>query len=312
MARTALRTFAEAGVRFGVLHEGEKLQSDEPFGDIDVVVDTKPRVLVRRIGGRLAEGGAWPIVLWPYDVGGTASLFLMNANATGGAQIDMLHDPRGRGRYGLRSTKFEIDETVFPARVLPVDELVYVAIKRLRKAQADKLVEIRKRAAELGVEFTRAFERLVSSPALARAFGQPVPKKTAFEWAGGLADRVARLADRLNEPVGFWVHSDVGSIARDLADRFSRLLTSRAEQVPGGLGRAASWYWTTVAPLRWRAGLFASWGPLGKHLAPQPDLILSGLEGMDDPDLAAVLTVQAMTARILRQTKNISDEGSSR
>lgn len=311
MARTALETIAEAGIGWGMLHGWAQLEAGVPFGDIDVVVDIPPRDLLLRIGLRLADRGAWPVLLWPYDVGGSASLFLMNPTATGGAQIDMLHDPRGRGRYGLRSREFQIDETIVPARVRPVDELVYLAAKRLRKAQMDQLADVRAQAVAVGAEFNRAFDRLVASPSLARSFGQALPKKVPIRWAGEVADRAVRLAERLTRPVGFWVHSHDPAIARDLADRFSRVLTSRGELLPSGPGRRAAWYLTSVAPLRWRAGLFVSWGPLDTYIGPQPDLILP-VRDLNDPSRAAASTVQAMCARMLRTTGSTQRDSSKR
>lgn len=75
-----------AGIRMAVLHGEERLAiwrlhqmsvslPTTPVGDV-LAVTTSP----------WEEHGLYPMILWPYDVGGTGSIFLANEDATGGCR----------------------------------------------------------------------------------------------------------------------------------------------------------------------------------------------------------------------------------
>ena len=92
LARACLAGLRDAGAKFAVLHDYEQLESDR-MSDVDIVVGQDPRTVIRATESMWRERGLLPIILWPYDIGGTATLFLATPDARDGVQLDMLHDP---------------------------------------------------------------------------------------------------------------------------------------------------------------------------------------------------------------------------
>ncbi|MGH8950712.1 MAG: hypothetical protein ACRDX9_04745, partial [Acidimicrobiia bacterium] len=101
----AVAALEEAEVRFAVLHGEGELARREVDSDIDIVSDRPVHELVRASARHWAAAGLYPMIVWPYDVGGTGSVFLATQDAQQGVQLDLLHDPSGRGRYGARSDR---------------------------------------------------------------------------------------------------------------------------------------------------------------------------------------------------------------
>lgn len=102
-ALAAVAAIEETGVRFAILHDEATLAAEGVTSDVDMVVDRSAHEVVRAVAPAWARRGLYPVMVWPYDVGGTGSIFLSTSNAGEGAQLDVLHDPEGRGRYGAMS-----------------------------------------------------------------------------------------------------------------------------------------------------------------------------------------------------------------
>lgn len=209
-----------AGVGFAILHGFTS--RGEPDSDIDVVVDRDPREVLALARPEWAAAGLRPIMYWPYDLGGTAAIFLTTPDATSGVQLDLLFDLRGIGKYGVRSAQIlataELDDG-WP-RVSPLASLIYQLRKRVVKGQPQRAREI---AEEIARQPAEEIDRLavaitgrpVSGNPLASG-PRPVRRRPAAVLGRGL--------QRIRNPVGYWAHCNDEKVAPDLAARFRRVL----------------------------------------------------------------------------------------
>lgn len=290
LALEAVDAVAAAGLRFSVIHEEARLAEGSVSSDVDLVIDRPVGALVRTVAAAWVGRGLWPLIVWPYDVGGTGTVFLTTADAGDGVQLDMLFDPRGRGQYGAMSGEIlaRSEEGIrFPA-VSPGAAAPYLLSKRLRKGQHD----------EAGVLI-----RSVGRDELARSVGQiltgPMEARVRAYLGGDdfrprRVPTIGRLVGRLARPVGGWVTvaGDTSfHVASELADRFGRFLP-RSEVVE--LAGFGSWL-RGVAPVRWRAGVVFS-AEVESLRVPKPDLRVA--EGTDVAD-AARQVVSGMSRRHL-------------
>jgi hypothetical protein len=271
----AVAAIEEAKVSFAVLHGEAALARREVDSDIDVVSDRPVYELVRASTQHWAAVGLYPLIVWPYDVGGTGSVFLTTQDAQQGVQLDFLHDPSGRGRYGARSDRL-LDVPVAGRRfttVAPGEQMAYLLAKRIGKgdpAGARRLVE--------GAS-SRDIALDVLRPDIADVVRSFVENGTTPR---GWDRRPApgHFITRLLRPAGGWVElRGKGSerVATELTSRFARFLPhARCIASPHFAGWA-----TSVAPVRWRAGLVASYGPRSR-IAPRPDLSIDGPVSTDE------------------------------
>jgi len=283
----AVVAIEEAEVRFAVLHGEGELAGRQVDSDIDLVADRPVHELVRASALHWANAGLYPVIVWPYDVGGTGSVFLTTEDARQGVQLDVLHDPPGRGRYGARSDRL-LDAPIAGSRfatVAPGEQMAYLLTKRLGKgdtAGARTLVEsatptdiafdvLRPDIADL----VRSFVENGTSP---RGWDRrPVP---------------GHFIARLGRPAGGWVElRGEGSkdVATELISRFARFLPhTRCIGSP----HIGTWA-TSVAPIRWRAGLVVSHGKrIG--ITPRPDISIDDSASVSE---AAAITVSSLAAR---------------
>lgn len=295
LARAALDGLLDAGTAFGLLHGRHLVEGNQAFSDVDLVVGEPPASLVMRTFDSWATRGLTPILLWPYSVGGSASVFLSNADASGGVQLDMLYDVNGRDVYGVRSGEL-LAHVSHVERYPEVDEpaaLVYLWQKRLVKGEADRLAAVVERARDWPRDNLEvAANRITGSGLLARVAydGEPIPRIRP-RWS--IADLV-RLAGRVRHPIGAWVHARDASIGEALADRLSAILVVvRSGPVPA---RAVPWwYMYRVAPVLRRPGAYVSWGGSPSWGVIHPDAVADG-----DASEAAKMMVSAMSAKVVR------------
>src|SRR5690349_7329309 len=85
-----------------VLHREADVAAHAVVSDVDVAVAADPLDVVSTIAPRLEREGVLPILVFHYDRG-SYSFFFSNRAATGGAQVDVLRDAKGVGRYGVRT-----------------------------------------------------------------------------------------------------------------------------------------------------------------------------------------------------------------
>lgn len=119
---------------FAVLH-GEKVVADcATRSDVDVVVDRPPGPLLARLHRRLDQEGILQLTAWNYDVGAWTTIWTRDPFA-GGMQLDLMYDPAGAGRYGVRTTELLRNSWVGERYRTLGDEgrIAYLLQKRLRK-----------------------------------------------------------------------------------------------------------------------------------------------------------------------------------
>lgn len=270
-----------------MLHAEERLARLDATSDVDLVADRPVDEVLSVAQTRWRASGLHALVLWPYDVGGTGTIFLVNENATEGVQLDVLHDINGRGQYGLRSGAL-LEHTTSGRRFPRLDEdasRIYLARKRQVKAQSIPQPDT------VG-EFAH---HLLSSDAAQQLLQADMTKQHGLSLFNA-----RRMVNRLADPIGAWVHissvelETASHAATILGERLSRILPhvdwAELEPFPTRI-----WWWVRrVAPVRWRPGVFISWAtgtqkPLGCDLV---------VDGVVDPDTVAERVVDALRTRL--------------
>ncbi|TBT91464.1 hypothetical protein [Propioniciclava tarda] len=89
-------------VDYAVLHNTESLASNGAISDIDLAVAGDPWEIVAHLAEQQSAHGLLLAMLWEYDRCSLTSIWLSEAGEDG-IQLDFLADPKGRGRYGLRT-----------------------------------------------------------------------------------------------------------------------------------------------------------------------------------------------------------------
>lgn len=277
-ARDAVEAMLRTGIGTAVIHGEEELAAGRVSSDVDLVVDRPMLSVVAAARENWEQAGLWAVMAWPYDVAGTGSIFLATRDAGEGAQIDVLFDPNGAGRYGVRSGELLVrleQGTLFP-RVSKQAAAVYLLAKRLRKGQQARAEAIVSHlnggsSDELLSALTRDD---VSSEVRRFVRSREVPDTRTR--VGGF-----RL-DRIRHPVGAWV--DIGdegeqTLRPELVRRFGRFIPIARVAAPVG---PSSWA-RQIAPVRWRAGLVFSAG-------------ISNIWGLLRPDVRLVAPASAAVA----------------
>jgi hypothetical protein len=265
LANDVLTALTEAGVRLSVLHGEEDLVAGDVGSDVDLVVEAP---LADALDATLLEGlrerGMFPVIHWPYDVAGAATVFFTNDDASEGVQIDTLCDPEGRGKFGVRTDVLLARTEPGKAwpRVDPLYSLLYQLRKRHWKRQQERIPPL---VARLGTHSLEAVSAAAAEmfvdpdTVLALAAGSD-PTRLPRESTTYPARNLVRRLSRLVSPIGAWVEfSGPGSTkAADLAvERFARFLPIAARANRPAKLAAPAWWLRQVAPVRWRPGLVA-------------------------------------------------------
>ena len=295
LARVCLAGLQEAGVRFAVLHDYEQLETDL-ISDVDVVVGQDPRTVIRETEEHWREAGLVPIIIWPYDIGATVAVFLTTRDARDGVQLDMLYDPDGIGRYGVRSDALLrcVEERSLAPVVDQAARLLYLWQKRTAKDQIDRLDSLRQEAIGIGPDRLESMSQEITGSARAArgligSEGVGRPRRPL-----AVVARLSRLANRLRRPTGAWVHISPDEVGSELVRRLSRhLVVVRSASLPP-LVRQPFWYLSDVAPVRYRPGIFVSVGQQHRFVV-SPDVEIAG----NDPDQAAAELVEALSKRAM-------------
>jgi hypothetical protein len=219
-------------VRFSILHRADDLERGRVETDLDLVVGSDPMTVIRRLTPALDDLGLLVIMVWRYDAGATRTFFLATEDLSAGIQLDLLHDPRGVGKYGIRSDRLLAATTrdgVRWPRLSNEAEFVYLVRKRLVKGQLHRAIELISDLQELDRDhLNRLADRLLvpraaeAVKAAVRGSVKRAPSATPF------LTRWVRLLTRLRRPTGAWIHVDTRSLAvvTDLEARLSRILPS--------------------------------------------------------------------------------------
>lgn len=293
LALRAVQAVAESGARFAVVHEEGALARGDVASDVDLVVDRPVGAFVAACADAWVQSELWPLIVWPYDVGGTGTIFLATAGAEEGVQLDVLFDPAGDGQYGARSEALLADLTGgerFPV-LSEQARAAYLLSKRLRKGELDRALAV-----------AAPFEPKVLDEAVHRYLrSDAADGVVSFLDSGELGSRrrlgpqLPRLAARLVRPVGAWLAVDAGdqgTLARALAARFGRFLPH--VRYVGDIN-PLTWI-RDVAPVRWRAGVAVS-GIDARAVPFRPDVVVKATSETE----AARLAVAEMHSRALNR-----------
>jgi hypothetical protein len=276
-----LSVLTEVGTGWAVLHGEEEVARGEIESDVDLVIRVPMAVVLRgRFTELLRHRSVYPVIYWPYDVAGTATVFFTNEDASAGVQIDTLHDPHARGKFGIR-TDVLLDNAghgeAWP-RVEPPFSLLYQVRKRHWKGQHEQIPGLREQlraypAEEIRFSAGEMFDSDTRHLVLELVDGAD-PTRFPREAPAYRVRNLARRFRRLASPVGAWVEfagPEAEAAADRAVERFGRLLnvTRRADR-PTGHG-VAVWWVRSVAPVRWRPGLVVGVGGGGR---PMPDLTI--------------------------------------
>ncbi len=228
MATTAPELAAEvvdrieaSGVGYAILHGEADLAAGTTTSDIDLVVDRAPAEVIVPLLDDLAADGIRLVQRWAYDWS-TLTLFFLGDEPGAGAQVDLAHDPRGRGRYGflpeplierrvrgVRRWRIDDDDLLLYLLRKRQEKRDHVAVEALRAEIGDRVEALRRRAGEV---------LSPSSAAHARALldGRPTPwpqiVRRRVERGGGTA---IRHGQRLRTPTGLVVPVPPGRVGLD-------------------------------------------------------------------------------------------------
>ncbi|MFZ0012861.1 MAG: hypothetical protein WAL25_01980 [Acidimicrobiia bacterium] len=293
-ALRALRGLAEAEVDYAVLHGADKLLSGG-ISDVDTVVGETPQSILRKARGPWEHHGLYPVVTWPYDIGGTETVFLVDRSVAEGVQLDLLFDPRGLGKYGVRSAP--LLATSGGQSIPLISEtagLIYLWRKRTVKGNQDALDELRFAARDVDEDELRSSSEAItgSTRTASELKGETEPAKPG---GSHRSVRARRLLDRVLHPIGLWAHVGQRPLAEDLARRLDRVLViGRAGAVPAG-PLELWWYASRIRPTTSRPGVFVSYGRVPRW-CPRPDLVVAD----KTPDEATSALVAYMNSRVYR------------
>jgi hypothetical protein len=300
-----LDALGRSGSEFAILHKADAILDGGPLSDLDVVVDASPRETIERLAPELRRDGLHVIARWRYDIT-AASVFVSNDDATQGAQLDLLHDPAGIGKYGLRSEVL-LANRVYRGRwpqLDPADEILYRVRKRQVKGDWEGLLHLSLErnfdSPDLQHRVETLFGRAARPAVLAALRGENPPHPTLTKLERKVRT-LPRYFTRVHHPIGFWAELrdavDAVDVADALATRFGRILDrARSGRRPRGAG-GAPWFAREVAPIRWRAGLFVSVGRDGAPPGLDLRLDTGDLDGAARAIVAAMTVQRAAVAR---------------
>jgi hypothetical protein len=297
-----LDCMAASGIKFAVLHDEARVAAGSTMSDVDLVTARAPLEILSVIDDCLSGSDIHPIVSWQYDVD-SSSLFFTDGTASEGAQLDLVYGDTGLGNYGVHSAaildKSEPGDRWMKASEL--HELLYSIRKRHLKRQRDELDELLAIADKVPLgELTKGcqeiFSRGTAGAMIAMMAGRSRGVGVA-EWFRRGWHNAGRLAKRIRHPAGFWVAlqgEDSARLARRISGRFERLLPASGHGACAGSIRNSVRCLKDLAAVRWRAGVFVTYGrtpPLA-----DPDLILR-VESVP-PEEAMGRIVEAMQRRL--------------
>lgn len=278
---------------------------DQP-GDLDVAMDRPIAEVINRHAEQLIARGVRPIQRVKYDIGLTEAIWLWDSTDGAVLHLDALCDQQGIGRLGIPTGP--IMEAAGQRDVVDAWRTAYLVSKRLWKHQWSRLELLAGSVDATGAHTvlkevfgTRAAAQavqLLADQAPAEAWHKASGRLRRGRWvrrcarSGGphvlALARLRRAAQRLRQPVGYWVHlygTSAGRAAEELAGTFAVAVHhSRVRRLRNpAFGRMAA------LPTLLRPGLLVTWSdrPLrsgrgGPHLTLGPS---------SDADLARVVAL---------------------
>lgn len=270
---------AASGINFAVLHDEAGVAASSTVSDVDLVTTMAPVEILLAMDRCLRNNGIHPIVSWQYDVD-SSSLFFTDGVAAEGAQLDLVHGNTGLGNYGLQAAPI-LDKSERGDRWMrasDLHELLYSIRKGQRKGRRlDDLLAIASKVppGEIAKGCQEVFSREAAAAVLAvirsrRSRGLGFGESYRRAW-----HNATRLARRTRHPTGFWIAlqgENSGTMASEISQRFNRLLPKSGHGAIDGNIRSSVVLLGRMASVRWRAGVFVSYGLIPP--LPKPDLTL--------------------------------------
>lgn len=135
LARRLLEEIEALGVAFSVLHNAEVIEQLGSISDVDILVNADPSEIIEKLTMTIDADELALVLRWRYDTGALTT-FWMTPGLEDGVQLDLMHDPRGKGRYGVRTSTLHErhhQEDAWPPRLSERGSALYVFSKRLVK-----------------------------------------------------------------------------------------------------------------------------------------------------------------------------------
>jgi hypothetical protein len=287
----------DKATEMAVLHCEAAVASHSLTSDVDLCVADDPVTLMSRVAYDMRSHGMYLVMIFPYDRC-SAAFFFCDADGKTGAQIDLVCDPRGVNKYGVRTEALlarRCSGVRWP-RIDPLDEALYTLRKRQVKRDRRRFDEARAEVAALGAEFARERTRdIFSSRARAGITGALDDRRPRLARTNGVWRSRLRRPGRLRHRCGFWAHvsSASGQNLSSVAHRFDRfLISAEAVEEPTVL---------RVLSNAWRPRLLLSPRRTGRWPAPDAHLVIAPLESEDSFARGLVL---AMHERVLARLSN--------
>jgi hypothetical protein len=230
LACLVLDTVASTGVPYAVLHGEDRIADGRADSDVDLVVGCPPHQVVRSLAPMLAASGLILGLVWPYDVCALTSVWL--APGPNGVQLDLVCDPYGWGKYGLRTDAL-LQRRIRGRCWWRLDgraERIYLLSKRAEKQDRPALV----RLLDLDTADRQALIQLCGllladwrRPRIVRLLDGGPDAAGVGPPARVRLVRAQRLADRARHGIGCWVTvagDRSGEAMTALQASFSRVL----------------------------------------------------------------------------------------
>ena len=301
LARSSLDGLTAADVPYALLHGPDPL-STRRTSDLDLVVDRAPASIIVECVDHWHQRGVQPVVFWPHDVSESIIVFLATADGRHGVQLDLLYDRHGIGEFGIRTPALLATAAVVEGlpRVSEASSLVYQWRKRKMKRQADRLVELRRRALEFDrsalLDVSRSLTGSVNDALELRGERPIAPYRRRRR---PISSEAVRWFNRISQPIGCWAHVSDYALAVDLSARFGRFLVVASHTRVPPLAKQLVWWWSDVLPVKLRAGVVISGGAM-PSIRP-PDVVIWD-DARADTDAAARQIVKVMAAKVLSKT----------
>ncbi|HEY0889041.1 MAG TPA: hypothetical protein VGE38_05455 [Nocardioides sp.] len=143
LARRLLESLDALEVDYAVLHSAARVAELQTISDIDLLVDDEPANVIRRLKVAVDSCELAHVLTWRYDTGALTT-FWMTPGLADGVQLDLIRDPEGSGRYGVRTVDladaFRIDAP-WPRHLTERGTAHYLFAKRLVKGDVRRWEE---------------------------------------------------------------------------------------------------------------------------------------------------------------------------
>lgn len=279
--------------RMAVLHREAAVVEHLVHSDVDICVGSDPLDVAAAVMPSLRANGVVAILVFNYDRG-SYSLFFSDLQGSGGAQVDLIHDPRGVSRYGVRTDALlaaAVPGIRWP-RLDSLDEALYTLRKRQVKGDATGEARAREAIGALGAKDVRAradeiFGAQAASDMASVLAGRRAPARSTVTLWRSRALRPSRILRRC----GHWAHV-VGepvpatATANALVRQMNRLISTRL----------ASARPAPVLKHLWRPNLLVTTGRTTTW--PLPDTVLASDSGGEPPDGLTRQLVESMHHRV--------------